>query len=95
MFTGDCKSVIVKNATGFWFLCLPEPIISWNSISESWRWKREGSSALRRRTSAFSANSDCAFTMGVGCAHMAIDTQWTCSIEGASSQLINLEILRP
>lgn len=38
------------------FLKLPEPIISWNSISESWRWKCEGNSALRRRTSAFSAS---------------------------------------
>lgn len=36
-------------------LPVPEPIISWNSISESWRWKCDGKPARRSNTSAFSA----------------------------------------
>lgn len=37
---------------------LPDPIISLNSSSDSWRWKWDGRLALSRRTSAFSVNRE-------------------------------------
>lgn len=37
---------------------VPEPMISWNSSSESCRWKCDGKPARSRRTSAFSAKEN-------------------------------------
>lgn len=59
---------------------VPEPMISWNSISESWRWKCDGKPARRRRTSAFSAKeSTCPAGELRGGAERGQDTTLNCT----------------